>query len=93
MKSLRESAREFNHAWADLLRVLAEMLNEAAARFDGRAFADEAREIRDEKAIAAALGVIDERDHPEHGGYSYRGDCDLCLAEPDTGPHDEPLAV
>ncbi len=48
MKSLRESAREFNHAWADLLRVLAEILNEAAARNDGRAFADEAREIRDE---------------------------------------------
>ena len=48
MKSLRESAREFNHAWADLLRVLAEILNEAAARFDGRAFADETREIRDE---------------------------------------------
>jgi len=48
MKSLRELAREFNHAWADLLRVLAEMLNEAAARFDGRAFADEARELREE---------------------------------------------
>ena len=41
----------------------------------------------------AALGVTDERDHPEHGGYRYRGDCDLCLAESDTGPHDEPLDV
>ena len=48
MKTLRESSREFSHAWADLLRVLAEILNETAARFDGRAFADEVRELRDE---------------------------------------------
>ncbi len=55
MKSLRESAREWDHAWADLLRTFAEMFEEAAARADGRAFRDEAREIRESRPICVCL--------------------------------------
>ena len=45
MKSIRESIRDFNHAWADLLRVLANDLNRTADRFDARAWYDEGLEI------------------------------------------------
>jgi hypothetical protein len=55
MKSIRESMREFHHAWADLLRILAEMLNESAARIDGRAFRDEERERAAERPICVCM--------------------------------------
>jgi hypothetical protein len=45
VKSLRESLREWDHAWADLLRTFAQMLNEAAARADGRAYRDQLRQF------------------------------------------------
>ena len=45
MKSARESIRDFNYAWADLLRALAEMLNDTADTFEVRAMFDEGQEI------------------------------------------------
>ncbi len=48
-KSLRQSLREWDHAWADLLRTFAKMLNESAARADGRAYRDQLREYLDER--------------------------------------------
>lgn len=49
MKSIRESTRDFNHAWADFLRILANELDATADRFDVRAWYDEGLELLEEK--------------------------------------------
>ena len=48
VKSARESIRDFNYAWAVMLRALADMLEDTADRFELRAIVDEGRQIQED---------------------------------------------